>query len=106
MARIRMATRVGNAKSRSTLGHTASCCKGDTPAHTGAAALQEGAKRRGANGGALTQPVWEDGIPPDPISRVQSQRRSLYQKVKAFNVCAITNAITAAMNGLRGKPRL
>ncbi len=55
---------------------------------------------------ALTQPVWEDGIPPDPIRRVQSQRRSLYQNVKAFSVCAITNAITAAMNGLRGKPRL
>lgn len=54
----------------------------------------------------LTQPVCEEGIPPDPISRVQSQRRSLYQNVKAFRVCAIRNAITAATNGLRTHTKL
>ena len=54
----------------------------------------------------LTQPVCEEGIPPDPISRVQSQRRSLYQNVKAFRVCAIKNAITAATNGLRTHTKL
>lgn len=35
---------------------------------------------------ALTQPVCEDGMPPDPIRRVQSHRRSLYQNVNAFSV--------------------
>ena len=54
----------------------------------------------------LTHPVCEEGIPPDPISRVQSQRRSLYQNVKAFRVCAIKNAITAATNGLRTHTKL
>lgn len=49
----------------------------------------------------LTQPVWDEGIPPDPISRVKSHLRSLYQYVNTFSTCAMTNAITAAMHGLR-----
>jgi hypothetical protein len=39
-------------------------------------------------------------MPPDPISRVGSHLRSLYQYVNTLRVCAITKAITAAMQGL------
>ena len=49
----------------------------------------------------LTHPVWDEGMPPDPISLVKSHLRSLYQYVNSLSVCAITNARTAATQGLR-----
>ena len=50
----------------------------------------------------LTQPVCDEGMPPEPMSRVKSHLRSLYQYVKSLSVCAITNASTAATHGLHG----
>jgi len=50
----------------------------------------------------LTQPVCDEGMPPEPMRRVKSHLRSLYQYVKSLSVCAITNASTAATHGLHG----
>ena len=40
-------------------------------------------------------------MPPEPMSRVKSHLRSLYQYVKSLSVCAMTNASTAATHGLQ-----
>ena len=53
----------------------------------------------------LTQPVCDEGMPPEPMRRVKSHLLSLYQYVKSFSVCAITNASTAATHGLRTDSR-
>lgn len=45
-------------------------------------------------------------MPPEPMSRVKSHLRSLYQYVKSLSVCAITNASTAATHGLYGHSTL
>lgn len=49
----------------------------------------------------LTQAVCEDGMPPDPTTRVKSHLRSLYQKVKTLSSWAMANATKAAMKGLQ-----
>ena len=46
-------------------------------------------------------------MPPEPMRRVKSHLRSLYQYVNSLSVCAMTNASTAAMQGLHAcKARL
>ena len=54
----------------------------------------------------LTHPVCDEGMPPDPMSLVKSHLRSLYQYVNSLSVCAITNASTAATQGLRSRESL
>ena len=46
-------------------------------------------------------------MPPEPMRRVKSHLRSLYQYVNSLSVCAMTKASTAAMQGLHAcKARL
>ena len=45
--------------------------------------------------------VWEEGMPPDPTTRVISHLRSVYQYVNILSSCAIANEQKAAMNGLQ-----
>ena len=39
-------------------------------------------------------------MPPEPTTRVKSHRRSVYQCVKTFMICAMANATNAATKGL------
>ncbi len=48
----------------------------------------------------------DEGMPPEPMRRVKSHLRSLYQYVKSLSVCAITNASTAATHGLHAQRTL